>query len=498
MAITSGELFIYSVRMLYGVVVGFAILLTAITFHGFHPIEDPMAPVTLLDRISYVMGVHEKSSVVILDLDEHCSSSYTYVFHRHISDGTFHVAEEKRVHILPGLFTDDAIKNVTLLDERIAELLDKTIAQLPSSVLRLRLRPNDCQLPECRPPILVAVAGQALSRHKKASPVILKRLHRQLENSSSFYVHPEKSFASMSDFGDKTSLRWFAISLMDRAFKNWKPTSSALILDVGEEDMLVTMAVTKGQVLPMDRVKAERHISAFGHKIKLVTFKYPGLGLYSAREHIFNMSSTPNVTSLFHEATPEIDVRSACINPVSDAFWQWRGRAYHVRGLANGTYELVKERNGPFAGKKINRPVAKYGYCHNVCSGYVNQKLRPTFDEKDGAKADKALLENIKLGGHSIYMEGLMREKAVERGLVLPDHGGDVKMRMFLESLKHACKVPNTEQPFACIDLMFLATLADQLLGFKQGSIIHARGERAGMTNDWPLGAAFHIYQNGL
>ena len=36
------------------------------------------------------------------------------------------------------------------------------------------------------------------------------------------------------------------------------------------------------------------------------------------------------------------------------------------------------------------------------------------------------------------------------------------------DSLKHACKVPNTEQPFACIDLMFLATLLDKMLGMKQ------------------------------
>jgi hypothetical protein len=38
----------------------------------------------------------------------------------------------------------------------------------------------------------------------------------------------------------------------------------------------------------------------------------------------------------------------------------------------------------------------------------------------------------------------------------------------FQDSLKHACKVPNTEQPFACIDLMFLATLLDKMLGLKQ------------------------------
>ena len=86
----------------------------------------------------------------------------------------------------------------------------------------------------------------------------------------------------------------------------------------------------------------------------------------------------------------------------------------------------------------------------------------------------------------------------VGRGLTLPDSGGNVKMRAFLDSLKHACKVPNTEQPFACLDLMFLATLVDQLLGFKQGSILHSSNNVNGMNADWPLSAAFYVYQNGL
>ena len=99
---------------------------------------------------------------------------------------------------------------------------------------------------------------------------------------------------------------------------------------------------------------------------------------------------------------------------------------------------------------------------------------------------------------HKVFMAGLLREKCIERGLTLPDSGGNVKMRAFLDSLKHACKVPNTEQPFACLDLMFLATLVDQLLGFKQGYILHSSNNVNGMNADWPLAAAFYVYQNGL
>ena len=73
---------------------------------------------------------------------------------------------------------------------------------------------------------------------------------------------------------------------------------------------------------------------------------YGGLGLYRAREHVFNQTSiaptSPN--------DDPINVRNACVNPICDAHWEWRGKAYRVRGLEKGDYELVKERNGPFAG----------------------------------------------------------------------------------------------------------------------------------------------------
>ncbi len=79
-----------------------------------------------------------------------------------------------------------------------------------------------------------------------------------------------------------------------------------------------------------------------------MTLTYPGLGLYRGREHVFNLSSTPAASS---EPQEPINVRSACVNPICDAHWEWKGNVYRVRGLEKGDFELVKERNGPFAGK---------------------------------------------------------------------------------------------------------------------------------------------------
>lgn len=63
-----------AVRVLYGFVITFGILLALITIHSFTPVLDPIAPVTFLDNISYWMGVHEKSAIVIVDVGKSASS----------------------------------------------------------------------------------------------------------------------------------------------------------------------------------------------------------------------------------------------------------------------------------------------------------------------------------------------------------------------------------------------------------------------------------------
>lgn len=496
---TNGDILTSFVRCLYTIVIIFAFILFAITIHSFSPVHDPISPVTWLDRLSYLMGVHEKSAVIIVDLGLWSTTVYTYIFHRHVSDGSFHIENEFKTPILPGLFDDQASKNATVLEDRINDILDAASTHLPNSFLHLRLRPYDCQSSDCLPPILVRLSSDAIKLNKKKLSPILQTFHRRLDNNSSFYFHPEKSLGALTDTVDETALNWFAIALLRHSFVDWKVQNSPIILDVDEKDLFVTLAVSINQPLPGDnRIASVREFIAFGHKVKVVTLRYPDLGLYAARSHVFGLSSNPSVMTS-RDGTAGIDVRSACVNPVSDAFWEWQGTTYHVRGVVNGTYELVRERNGPFAGKKINRPVAKYEYCHRVCAAFVNQKLRATLiKHQEDSKVDKVLVDSLR-NGRPVFIKGFLKEKCIERGLTLPDSGGDIKMRSFLDSLKHACKVPNTEQPFACLDLMFLGTLLDQFLGFKQGSMLHSATHISGrMDGAWPLSLAFHIYQNGL
>ncbi len=71
---------------------------------------------------------------------------------------------------------------------------------------------------------------------------------------------------------------------------------------------------------------------------------------------------------------------------------------------------MVRERNGPFAGKKVNRPVASYDGCHARAADFVSSQVSPN----ESASLREAL------AGREVFMDGLLLEKAMERGLTLP------------------------------------------------------------------------------
>ena len=39
-----------------------------ISFFSYHPVVDPVTPVGILDQVSFLMGVHERTSIAVLDL----------------------------------------------------------------------------------------------------------------------------------------------------------------------------------------------------------------------------------------------------------------------------------------------------------------------------------------------------------------------------------------------------------------------------------------------
>ena len=104
---------------------------------------------------------------------------------------------------------------------------------------------------------------------------------------------------------------------------------------------------------------------------------------------------------------------SPCVNPVVDRWWDFRGHRYHVKGL-HKSVEEIKERNGPFAGKRVSRPVANYEACHGVVLNVVQKTLGNNFDPviKVGSDSHQISLIMIDLAGAE-EEEGLHEREAL-------------------------------------------------------------------------------------
>jgi len=559
------------VKALYALVLIFALLLAAITINGFKVVDDPVTPVSILDRLSFVMGVHDKQAVTVLDIDAWSTTVYTFVFHRKLNDNSFHLAEQKKERLIPGLFgsgssstesgatsatnengggADDVISDSeaaaidAAIDARIRAVLETAEHQQPSSTsgfFRLQSA-NDYN----RKTPLVAKLSDRVTNNKVIQKSELANVMRKflshLDACDTFEYNAESGIGTIDDVTDVRALQWFAVNLMTQKLQvrgggDWKLRETAVLFDVTERDLNLTLAMpashsgtrdgdalkTRLHVLAQN-VVATRKMTAFGHPLQLVTLTFKGLGLNAARRYAFTQPGTFNVSggSTVNDdaaensdiddeviATTKADilqntrqeakvysVLTSCVNPITDTYWQWRNEVFHIRGLGleKGDHEMVKERNGPFQGKRHNRPVANYNYCSGVMSKYVAKHLQ-------GAGV-KGQLESL-LKGRAVFMEGLLKEKCVERGLSLPNKGGDVPSKLLMESLRNACRIPNTEQPLACVDLTFLTTLLDQVVGGLKtasggGMTLHSSKMIKGFTAEWPLGAAFYVYETGL
>ena len=218
-------------------------------------------------------------------------------------------------------------------------------------------------------------------------------------------------------------------------------------------------------------------VSVFGEAWDLVTVKIPGLGVFSSRQMVFTGG----------DLSKEV-IDSPCVNPVVDRWWDFKGHNYHIKGIKKSVEE-IKEKNGPFAGKKVARPVANFDDCHAVVQNYVRRNLGKEYD---------FIIKDLKK--RKVYVRGNIFIKCSERGLTDPYKGGSVKMKQFMDSLKHACKVPNTEQPYACVDMMVMGVFMENIFGLHKSSVLYTvhKVEETRMTGDWQVTAALAVYQNGL
>ncbi len=359
---------------------------------------------------------------------------YVYIFQRHIGDGSFHLASEEKLRILPGLFSKpDSLATRGLahdLEARVDEVISAAEERAPQEE-----EEKDGHVKRATP-VLARISPQVLDRvggggggggGAEEVAKVAAALSARLRNSSRlFFSEPARGerggFATVAgpslgtlSVREARVLQWFAVNLLTHKLigASFSASATSAIVDVGPQDLELTFAIPSGRPgAPPggpERLASVSRVSAFGRSIKLVSLVFKGLGLMPARLAMLTEDQVKKEKK-GEEVGGMVEIRNECMNPIAQAVWNYEGRDYHIQGKEEPDFELVRERNGPFAGKKINRPVASFDGCHKRAVSFLSGKV-PT--------NESALVRAI-LRGREIFMEGMLLEKAMERGLTLP------------------------------------------------------------------------------
>jgi len=429
---------------------------------GLVPLADPMTSLGYIDKLSLLLGLHEKAHVIVVDTHRWSTEVHLYTFQRRLKDSAFYLGGEKAETVCGsggGGLLEDSLSPETV-ERRCAEILAACDRVLPFAAARHNI------------PLLLGLPPlDSLTQEERR--VLVSGLDACLSNSE--YSYSREGSIGIITPHRQLVMQWFALSLLNGRLPYLKPAETPVIVETNDNDLELTFAVSSLSRVKNETVKQLQKVSVFGETWDLVTLRLPGLGVYKARQLVLTGGQLIKETAV-----------SPCVNPVVDRWWEDAGHKYHVKGLLRSVEE-VKERNGPFAGKKVSRPVANYDGCHGVVVDFVNKALGKDFVQ---------VVQDLKR--RKVYMRGQLFIQCAERGLTDPFKGGDVKLKSYMDSLKHACKVPNTDQPYACVDMMVTGVILDKVLGLHKGSVLYTTQKVGEFTGDWPAAAALQIYQDGL
>lgn len=409
-------------RLVVVILAAVAFLLAILSFRGLVPVSDPLTPLSYVDQLSLLFGLHEQSHVVIISAHQWTTDVHVFTFQKRLKDGAFYLNKEVRETVSVGVLDQISPENV---EKKCQEILRVCEHNLPFTASRHRT------------PLLFGLPGLA-GLEEGVKKILISGLHLCLENSNLDYSK-EASIGLISP-SLQTTMQWFAVTLLNGRLPYLKPSETPVIAETTEDDLLLTFAAGDVTRLNNSSIESHKKVAIFGDTWDLVTVKIPDLGVLKARQLVLTNGDPGKEWAA-----------SPCVNPVVDRWWDFRGHRYHVKGLLKSVEE-IKERNGPFAGKRVSRPVANYQACHGVVLNIIQKTLGTSF-----AYVIKELKKR------KVYMRGKLFIKCAERGLTDPFKGGNVKLKSFMDSLKHACKVPNTDQPYACVDMMVVGVILDKV-----------------------------------
>ncbi|PZC82581.1 hypothetical protein B5X24_HaOG210024 [Helicoverpa armigera] len=256
------------------------------------------------------------------------------------------------------------------------------------------------------------------------------------------------------DGSDEGIFIWYTINLLHNLIEG----NTMAALDLGGGSTQITYQLSDGDKPAYPA--ADQYVVPAGDNITLYTHSYLNLGLLAARYGVFRSEASDNTTR---------DFRSVCVDPIIQREpWSYANKDYFISGefRAHGT-----------------KRSAAYEACHAVVRRYVLATL--DWEPK-----------RPPLG--SVAAMSYFYDVAADAGIIDVMSGGEVSVSEYRGAALRACSAANVDQPYACIDLVYIVTLLQDAYKIEDNKPISLFKKVHGHEVSWALGLAYTTVMNKI
>lgn len=372
----------------------------------------------LVDTIATQFGYSEKQYGAIIDAGSTGSRVLAFEFHKSYLDGRLVLDSELFKELKPGLSSLTPEKGA----EQINQLLDEAKKFIPQAYWANT------------PLAFKATAGLRLLGASQSEDIL--NAIRELFEKSGFYVNEHS--VEIMDGSDEGIFSWVTVNYLSGRLTT-KNTAAAL--DLGGGSTQVTYELNEFQPSYKDFI---RPVPIFHSEANVFTNSYLGLGLMALRHAVITYKGAVNQTLFENE----------CVNQIiKDKSFTYAKVEYLVSGKENK--------------KNAENPEVDFELCVESVKRQVLPLLKP---------------KPIKLNEHIINAFSYFYDRAIETGLVDPFQGGEIAVAEFTKKAREVCATPNADQPFMCLDLVFISVLLQDGYGLKPQTNIKVRLKKNNLT----------------
>jgi ectonucleoside triphosphate diphosphohydrolase 5/6 len=357
----------------------------------------------IVDTIATQLGYSEKQYGAIIDAGSTGSRVLAYEFHKSYLDGRLVLDDELFKELKPGLSSLTPEQG----GKQISELLEEAKKFIPEKYLA------------STPLALKATAGLRLLGAEKSEAIL--EATREVFAKSGFSTNDHS--VEIMDGTDEGIFSWVTVNYLSGRLTS---RNTVAALDLGGGSTQVTYELAEQSYKDFIHT-----VPVFNAEVNVFTNSYLGLGLMALRHAVITHNKAKANQTIFE---------NECINPIiKDASWTYQNVEYTVSGKEN-------KRSPP------DNPEVNFELCVDAVKKQVTPLLKP---------------KPVKLQEHIINAFSYYYDRAIETGMVDPFTGGEVQVSDFSKKAREVCANPNSDQPWMCLDMVYISVLLQDGFGLK-------------------------------